>query len=77
VSVGGADVAEELGTINRYRICNKEKLNHVNMAKRYEKIPDSLTPDLFYNYEQKDRSCQICLVEGGEKVVIRCAGTEE
>jgi hypothetical protein len=65
VSVGDADVEKKLGTINRYRICNKEKLHHVNMAKRYEKISDSLTPDLLYNYEEKDRSCQECLVLGG------------
>jgi hypothetical protein len=63
VSVGDADVEEELETINRYRICNKEKLNHVNMGKRFGRTPNSRISDLLYHYEQKDRSCQGCLTE--------------
>lgn len=62
--VGDADVEEELEKINRYRICNKENLNHVNMAKRFGRTPNSRIPDLLYHYEQKDRSCQGCLMEG-------------
>jgi len=56
VSVGDADVEEELGIINRYRTCNKENLNHVNMTKIFGRTPNSRIPDLLYNYEQKDRS---------------------
>jgi len=46
-------------------MCNKEKLNHVNMAKWFGRTPDSLSPDLLYHYEQNDRSCQGCFMEGG------------
>jgi hypothetical protein len=65
VSVGDADVEEELGTINRYWICKKEKLNLVNMAERFGRTPNSRISELLYHYEQKDRSCQGCLMEGG------------
>lgn len=63
VSVGDADVGE-LGIINRYRISNKDNLNHLCMTKRFGRTPDNRIPDLFCHYEKRDRSCQGCLMEG-------------
>ena len=47
------------------------------MTKIFGRTPNSRIPDLLYNYEQKDRSFQGCLMEGGQKAVIRVAGTEK
>jgi hypothetical protein len=63
VSVGDADVGE-LGIINRYRISNKDNLNHICMTKRFGRNPDNRIPDLFCHYEKRDKSCQGCLMEG-------------
>jgi hypothetical protein len=64
LSVGDADVEEELGIINRYRIRNEDNLNHAYLAKIFGRTPGTRIPDLFYHYEQKDRSCQGYLMEG-------------